>query len=183
MLDYYGLCSTQLAPNSVRLIVSFVLLCRLLPTIPRISLFRAFFIFRPHPKARGWWYFNPRKGLSFITDLPSSIHEWKNQFFFVSSSVPWGFSTRWGDPRTQPNENSRVEAGDREDFHRLKDISVPKQRELVTEQALYDAGLSPVRRLGRFSIVFSFFFFLSFLYGADRLSLFADMPSDRKSVV
>ena len=33
-LDYYGLCPTQLAPNSVRLIVSFALLCWLLPTDP-----------------------------------------------------------------------------------------------------------------------------------------------------
>ena len=51
-------------------------------------------------------------------------------------------------PRTEANDNSRVEADDREDFHRLKDMSVPKQRELVTEQALYDAGLSLVPRLG-----------------------------------
>ena len=41
-----------------------------------------------------------------------------------------------------------MEAGDREDFHRLKDVSVPEQRELVTEQALYDAGLSSVLHLG-----------------------------------
>ena len=160
VLDYYGLCPAQLAPNSVRLIVSFALLCRLLPTEPRISLFRVFFVLRPHPKARGWWYFTPRKGLSFITDLPTSIHGWKNQFFFASSSAPWGFSARWGNPRTDPNENSRVEVGDREDFHRLKDISVPKQSELVTEQALYDAGLSPVPRLGRFA----FFRHLYFLF-------------------
>ena len=135
LLDYYGLCPAQLAPNSVRLIISFALLCQLLPTNSRISLFRAFFILRPHPKARGWWLFNPWKALSFITDLPSSIHGWKNQFFFVSSSSSWGFPSRWGVPRTEANDNSRVEADDREDFHRLKDMSVPKQRELVTEQA------------------------------------------------
>ena len=41
-----------------------------------------------------------------------------------------------------------MEAEDREDFHRLKDMSVPKQRELVTEQALYDADLSLVLHLG-----------------------------------
>ena len=41
-----------------------------------------------------------------------------------------------------------MEADDREDFHRLKDMSVPKQRELVTEQALYDTGLSLVPRIG-----------------------------------
>ena len=30
LLDYYGLCPAQLAPNSVRLIISFALLCQLL---------------------------------------------------------------------------------------------------------------------------------------------------------
>ena len=148
LLDYYGLCPAQLAPNSIRLIISFALLCQLLPTNPRVSLFRAFFVLRPHPKARGWWLFNPRKGLAFITGLPSSIHGWKNQFFFVSSPSSWGFPSHWGVPRIEANDNSRVEADDREDFHRLKDMSVPKQRELVTEQALYDAGLSLVPRLG-----------------------------------
>ena len=102
----------------------------------------------PSSKARGWWLFNPRKGLAFITGLPSSIHGWKNQFFFVSSSSSWGFPSRWGVPRTEANDNSRVDVDDREDFHRLKDMSVPKQRELVTEQALYDAGLSLVPRIG-----------------------------------
>ncbi|XP_073102951.1 uncharacterized protein [Elaeis guineensis] len=71
-----------------------------------------------------------------------------NRFFFVSSPSSWGFPSHWGVPRTEANDNSRVEADDREDFHRLKDMSVPKQRELVTEQALYDAGLSLVPRLG-----------------------------------
>ena len=52
-----------------------------------------------------------------------------------------------------------MEVDDREDFHRLKDISVPKQRELVTEQALYDVGLSPVPHLGRFFIFLSPFSF------------------------
>ena len=50
-----------------------------------------------------------------------------------------------------------MEAKDREDFHRLKDISMPKQRELVTEQALYDVGLSPVPRLGQFFIFLPLF--------------------------
>ena len=74
ILDYYGLCPAQLVPNLVRLIISFALLCQLLPIFPRISLFRTFFVLRSHPKAQGWWFFNLQKELSFITDLPSSIH-------------------------------------------------------------------------------------------------------------
>ena len=90
----------------------------------------------------------PRQGLSFVTDLSSSIHGWKNQFFFISSPFLWSFSSCWGDPRTGPNENSRMEIDDRKDFHRLKDMAVPPQRELMIEKALYDAGLSSVTSLG-----------------------------------
>ena len=65
-------------------------------------------------------------------------------FFFLSL----GFSSRLVDPRTSPNDNSRIEVDDQEDFHRLKDMSVPKQKELIIEQALYDAGLSSISCLG-----------------------------------
>ena len=84
----------------------------------------------------------------------------------MPSSASWGFPVRWGNPRTEPNENSRVEVDDREDFHRLKDISVLKQSELVTEQALYDAGLSPVPRLGRFFIFLTPFSSFCFFFSA-----------------
>ena len=40
---------------------------------------------------------------------------------------------------------------------------MPKQKELVTEQALYDVGLSSIRRLGLFFFSFLLFTFLSFL--------------------
>lgn len=107
IFDYYRICPAQLAPNSVRILITFALLCRLIQATPRLSLFRPFFMLRPHPKADGWWYFTPRKGLSFITGLPSSIHDWKTQFFFVSPPTSWGFPSVWGETNILPNENSR----------------------------------------------------------------------------
>ena len=53
LLDYYNLCPAQLAPNCIRLIISFALLCWLIPTDPHPSLFYAFFVLRSHPKAKG----------------------------------------------------------------------------------------------------------------------------------
>ena len=133
LLDYYCLYPAQLAPNFIWLIISFALLCRLIPTNPQPSLVRAFFLLHLHPKAKGWWFFNPRKDLSFISDLLSSIHGWKNQFFFISSSSSWGFSSSWRDSRANLNKHSRVDVIDREDFLRLKDMEVPTQWELMTE--------------------------------------------------
>ena len=117
LLDYYSLCPAQLLPNLVRLIISFALLCRLISIESRPSLFQTFFILRPHPKVKSWWFFNPKKGIFFITDLPSSIHGWKNRFFFISSSLSWGFPSCWDDPRTGPNENSQVEVDNWENFY------------------------------------------------------------------
>ena len=54
LLDYYDLCFAKLAPNSIRLIISFALLCRLISIEPRPSLFCSFFILRLHPKAKSW---------------------------------------------------------------------------------------------------------------------------------
>ena len=79
----------------------------------------------------------------------SIVHSWlEESFFFASSSSPWGFPSWWGDPRIGPNENSLVDTVDQEDFLQLKNIEVPPQRELMTEQALYDAGLSSIISLG-----------------------------------
>ncbi|KAG1326341.1 hypothetical protein COCNU_01G002750 [Cocos nucifera] len=88
--------------------------------------------------------FAPRKGLSFISDFPSSIHNWKTQFFFVSSTLSWGFSFIWGTPNTNPNDNNCIDAANQEDFLKLKDIKVLMQRELLIDQALYDVGLDLV---------------------------------------
>lgn len=52
ILDFYLVVPTQLAPNSIRIIVSFVSLCHMLETQPRVSLFQAFF-FEEAPDGEG----------------------------------------------------------------------------------------------------------------------------------
>ena len=81
-------------------------------------------------------------------------------FFFISSSSTWSFSSCWGDPRIEPNKHNRIDVIDREDFLRLRDIKVLAQRELMTKQALYDAGLSLITFLGIAKLVSHFIFYL-----------------------
>ena len=125
---YFRLLSTLSNPACIEFHSIFYYICPSLsydPTIPWVSLFWPFFILRPHPKAEGWWFFSSRKSLFFITGLLSSIHDWKTQFFFIFSSVPWGFSFIWKILNVSPNGNSWVDVADREDFLHLKDMKVP----------------------------------------------------------
>ena len=46
------------------------------------------------------------------------------------------------------NDFSRVDAVDRKDFLRLKNMEIPLQRELLTQQALYDTRLSLALAVG-----------------------------------
>ena len=45
LFDYYGLCPAQLAPNSIWLIINFVLLCRLIPMSLILLSFKLFLFF------------------------------------------------------------------------------------------------------------------------------------------
>lgn len=50
---------------------------------------------KAYPQSKSWWYASPHKGIANFPSGPSSIYDWKSQFFFVSSLTPWGFPTRW----------------------------------------------------------------------------------------
>ena len=53
-------------------------------------------------KAQPWskdrWCTSPWKDIAKFSSSPSSIHDWKNQFFLMSSSTSWGFPIEWGTP-------------------------------------------------------------------------------------
>ncbi|KAG1361451.1 putative transcription factor PIF1 [Cocos nucifera] len=53
-----------------------------------------------------------------------------------------------GEPNVLSNGNSQVDLADREDFFRLKDMKVLLQKELNTEESLYDAELSLASSMG-----------------------------------
>ena len=90
--DYYCLYPAQLAPNSIRLIISFALLCRLIPTNPQPSLFRTFFVLYPHPKAKGCGSLTQeRVYLLFLVFF--HLFTGGRSIFFISSLSSWGFSS------------------------------------------------------------------------------------------
>lgn len=86
IFDLYQIIPTQLTPNSFHILVSFIILCQFFEIQPRVSLFHAFFKLKRHPKVRGWWFLGPHHGHTFLHGLPSSIHNWKNKFFFITSN-------------------------------------------------------------------------------------------------
>ncbi|KAL4578389.1 hypothetical protein LXL04_014512 [Taraxacum kok-saghyz] len=82
VLQHYNIHIAQLAPNSFRKIISFVMLSRALGVIPSLTLFRHFFVTLV---TGDWVTFTRRQGLDDICDgLPTSIKRWKPEFLFVS---------------------------------------------------------------------------------------------------
>ena len=144
VLNFYQLVPSQLVPNPMKVILCFVVLCHLLEILPRSSLFRAFFLLKRHPRVKGWWCFVARPRRVLVKDLPTSIHGWKDKFFFVQLDPSLKVSSSWREPYTQPNRNDGVLAADRVDFEKLANAEVPPHKELLSELSLYEAGLSPL---------------------------------------
>ncbi|KAL4588279.1 hypothetical protein LXL04_001162 [Taraxacum kok-saghyz] len=81
ILSHYNLHVAQLAPNSFRKIICFVMLSRALGVPPSLTLFRHFYVTL---NTRDWVSFTRRQGIDDICDrLPSSIKKWKPEFLFV----------------------------------------------------------------------------------------------------
>ncbi|XP_077229361.1 uncharacterized protein LOC143862237 [Tasmannia lanceolata] len=103
VLRYYGLPPAQVAPNSWRLLTGFVYLVQgRLERNLSVPLFRAYAHLKRH-KEGGWIYISQHPELKIITGIPSSIHLWKNRFFYVDdreSSEPWPVSLTWDVPDT-----------------------------------------------------------------------------------
>ncbi|XP_077225446.1 uncharacterized protein LOC143858636 [Tasmannia lanceolata] len=103
VLRYYGLAPAQVAPNSWRLLVGFLYLVHgRLERSVTLSLFRACAHLKKH-KEGGWIYISQRPERKIITGIPSSIHSWKNRFFYVvdqEASEPWSVPLVWDTPDT-----------------------------------------------------------------------------------
>ncbi|KAL4581969.1 hypothetical protein LXL04_006503 [Taraxacum kok-saghyz] len=83
VLSYYNLHIAQLAPNSFRKIICFVMLSRALGVPPNLTLFRPFYVTL---NAGDWISFTRRQGVDDICDgIPSSIKRWKPEFIFVDA--------------------------------------------------------------------------------------------------
>ncbi|KAL4579807.1 hypothetical protein LXL04_015974 [Taraxacum kok-saghyz] len=83
ILSHYNLHIAQLAPNSFRKIICFVMLSRALGIQPNLTLFRHFYVTL---NAGDWVSFTRRQGVDEICDnLLSSIKRWKPEFLFVDA--------------------------------------------------------------------------------------------------
>ena len=107
LFRFYNVVPTQLTPNSIRTVLAFAVLYFLYEVRPRVSLFRAFFMLRRNPQVEGWWCFDPRPKRALIKGFPSSIHGWREKFFFLGSHSNWGFSTIWGEPYLDANRDDK----------------------------------------------------------------------------
>ncbi|XP_077226170.1 uncharacterized protein LOC143859334 [Tasmannia lanceolata] len=104
VLNYYGLAVTQVVPNSWRTLVGFLYLLEVrLRRNPTVPVFRMCAHLKRH-KDGGWIYISQRPEVRMITGIPTSIHTWKNRFFYVKDTVPgshWPFSLQWRTPDTR----------------------------------------------------------------------------------
>nr|XP_027071576.1 uncharacterized protein LOC113696346 [Coffea arabica] len=107
ILTFWGIRITQVIPNAVRSIIGFFILCRALEIPFSLDLFRAFFQMKVSGKVPGWFYFARRSGAKtptreLFTGAPSSIKDWKPQFFFVKNlgfpPLTWRAETQVSDP-------------------------------------------------------------------------------------
>ena len=102
-LRYWGVRITQLTPNAIRILVGFQLLCQHQEIEPNVNLFRRCYSLKNSGSEKGWFYFG-NKVPKLVYDAPSSIKEWKNNFFFVpAEDFPRGF---WWRPPTSVKETS-----------------------------------------------------------------------------
>lgn len=86
-LKHYQLCLAQLNPNSIRMLIGFLILCKVHTITPSVNLFRRFFTVRMNGKEPGWYGFAKRPtAAALIAGTPSSVHGWKPRYFFISSS-------------------------------------------------------------------------------------------------
>ncbi|MQL92873.1 hypothetical protein Taro_025494 [Colocasia esculenta] len=92
LLLYLEVTPSQLAPNSWRSAIGFLVTCALAKVSPSILLF--FYCFSI--KVLGdWLYISARSGRHFLGRLPSSIHHLKRSFCFTHSPRGWDFPTTW----------------------------------------------------------------------------------------
>ena len=82
---------TQLTPNVIRVLVGFQMLCRHQEITPTVNLFRRYYSIKNSGSENGWFYFG-NKVPKLVVDVPTSIKEWKRNFFFVPvDDFPRGF--------------------------------------------------------------------------------------------
>lgn len=89
----------------------------------------------------------------------------EEQIFLLPLDWPLKHRSSWDDVNTNPNHNSISLDKDLDDFLKILHAKVPKFKELVTDQALYDTSISLVvlnSTSDLFELFYPFLLFFSF---------------------
>jgi hypothetical protein len=124
LFSAYELMPCQLTPNAYRCIIGFLEICRRMSIVPTVELFHLIFQTVPTNNPPGWHYFRFRMTAhtKSLRGRASSVHNWKNKFFFVTVPADWPFNREWGEPsrwasakpdptRTEVLKNARITFG------------------------------------------------------------------------
>ncbi len=139
---------TQLVPNSWRTLTAFQVLCRMHEVPATLNVFWKCYGLNGHPRDRGWWCFAARRGCGLVKEAPSSIHGWKERFFFIDVDPSWGIGTTWETPMKSPIGLSRLSREESDGVAVLRGLvaegRLPPVASLISEDALVNVGLSSV---------------------------------------
>ncbi|KAL4576680.1 hypothetical protein LXL04_012778 [Taraxacum kok-saghyz] len=104
LLTHFHVHPVQLAPNGFRKVMCFLILCKMLDIAPTVDLFRYFYVISP---SGDWLSFSKRpSSVELCLGLPSSIKNWKAEYFFVDSSA-YGDSVQLGNLSTRVSDRFR----------------------------------------------------------------------------
>lgn len=163
---------TQLAPNSVRILIEFEMLCREQEVNPTAHFFLRFYSLKNSGSEKGWFYLGNRQGVpTLVWDTSTSVKRWKNNFVFVpAEDFPRDF---WWRPPTASIDPLPGDVKE-ENFRKLITSSLAINGWFFPEAVLVDGGISravinptslPSSLLGS-SVLVNFFhsyFLLSFI--------------------
>jgi hypothetical protein len=121
--------------------VGFFLQCNKVGVVPTVSLFRYCYFVKRSPAHKDWHYFAARTGRRVVDDMPSSVHGWKSEFFYVENvkNRKWPFSVKWREYDSGRNKAPKLSGSEKELAEKLwvKRLNV----RVISDRQLRDAGL------------------------------------------
>ena len=127
--------------------MGFLSLCLLQGIPTSVNVFRRLFIFKSNPGDGEWLYIALRVGRPLFHGAPSSIHGWKEKFFFLGSERSWGFDPRWRPAQLKSiNRLPQLSPREQEIFDTIRSLGDGiLLNGLISEDALVNVGLSSAR--------------------------------------
>ena len=140
----------------------FQVLYRLYIVPEMMNVFWGYFVLSFYPWEKGWWYFIAHHGFTLTKEAPSSVHSWKEKFFFIDIDPAWGIPIDWAILRRTPNGFSSPSGEEKKGIEVLKQLVFEQQLTLMTsllfEDMLVNVGLSSMLVDGEFGYVFGITF-------------------------